>query len=684
MSGLRVGSPAGENSLIGQSRSWFCCRLADYACHADLDAVYGRLVQGAASSNLGADAAQVVAWQSTLPLLRDVIGQLLSVRPDLDAAGLFIEYEIPRRSKRIDAVIVNSASVAVIEFKTSTDQLTRSAVWQVEDYALDLRDFHHSTRGKTISCVVAASDGEGIDRVLTGSVVPIRACTMDRMAPVLDAALVKDAAGVEPAEWDASRYDPTPNVITATRHLFSTHSVDSINRASADNLDETLRSIQDIARVSLRDRRHAICFVTGVPGSGKTLAGLSAAQTGDDQVRAAYLSGNGPLVAVLREAVARDAADRHGGVGTARRHAETLIQNVHRFIDEYGIVSPTHVPPEQVVVFDEAQRAWHAERMTSKRRRDLPSEPSLMLEIMGRHESGCLVVALVGHGQEIHNGEAGLSEWGRAIVASSVKWDVYASPEVLRSDQPDPSRRLFGSPAEPGTVQSIPSLHLSAVIRSPRATQMAKWVDAVLAGDPDEASGLIRSLDGFRIGLTRSLASARLWLRDAGRDEMRAGLVASSGALRLRPEGLELDTNFQRNYPIERWFLDGPDDVRSSHALEVAMTEFSCQGLEIDFAGVCWDADLRFGNDSWRFHRFSGNSWRRIKRPEDQLYLLNKYRVLLTRAREGMVIYVPPGSPDDATRVPAWYDETANYLLRCGLSKIEDVEISPFAASPSS
>ena len=656
---------------VGSSRSWFYCRLADYARHVDLDVVYGRLVQGAAASGFGADAAQVVAWQGTLPVLQSVLYKLLEGRPDLATAALFIEFEIPRRSKRIDAVIVNGASVVVIEFKTSTSQLERASIWQAEDYALDLRDFHEGSRGKQIEAVVVATNGVGIDRAIDSSGKTIHACTPDRLSSVLAKALSESSVEIDPAEWDASRYDPTPDVITATQQLFSSHNVEAINRSSADNLDATLRHIQGIANDCLSNRRQAICFVTGVPGSGKTLAGLSAAQTGEDHVRAAYLSGNGPLVTVLREAVARDAAKRHGGVGAARRHAETLIQNVHRFIDEYGLQSPTHVPPEQIVVFDEAQRAWHAARMSSKRRLELPSEPALMLDIMGRHKEGCLIVALVGHGQEIHNGEAGLSEWGRAIQISPIDWDVYASPEVLRADQPDPSRQLFDANEDPKLVRSIPELHLSAVIRSPRATKMASWVDAVLSGKPAKASELIRSLEGFRIGLTRNLSSARAWLRDAGRDEMRVGLVASSGGLRLRPEGLELDTNFQRAYPIERWFLDGPDDIRSSHSLEVAMTEFSCQGLEIDYAGVCWDADLMILDNAWNFRRFSGSAWRQVKKPEDQQYLLNKYRVLLTRAREGMVIYVPAGSLTDATRKPVWYDATADYLLRCGLRMID-------------
>lgn len=628
-------------------------------------------MQGAAASGFGTDAAQVVAWQGTLPVLQYVISKLVKKRPDLASAGLFIEFDIPRRSKRIDAVIVNGSTVVVIEFKTSLGQLGRSAIWQAEDYALDLRDFHEGSAAKNVCAIVVAIHGSCKSNEAEGCSLPVHLCTADRLCEMLDDLLGSSAVEVDPSEWDSSRYEPTPSVITATQQLFSDHQVEDINRSSADNLEATLHQIQKIASESLQNRRHSICFVTGVPGSGKTLAGISAAQTKSEQVKAAYLSGNGPLVTVLREAVARDAASRHGGIGAARRYAETLIQNVHRFIDEYGIKNPTHVPPEKVVVFDEAQRAWHAVRMSRKRRMSLPSEPSLMLDIMGRHSEGCLVVALVGHGQEIHNGEAGLSEWGRAIQMSEIEWNVYASPEVLRDSQMDSSRRLFDDKSSCKTVSPLPELHLSTVIRSPRATRLSSWVDAVLEGRPDEAAELIGSLDGFRVGLSRELPKTKVWLQDAGRDELRVGLVASSGALRLRSEGLEMDPNFQRAYPIDRWFLDSADDVRSSYSLEVAMTEFACQGLEVDFTGVCWDADLRIEDDEWRCHKFFGGSWRTIKKPEDQQYLLNKYRVLLTRAREGMVIFVPKGSIDDPTRNPTWYNKTANYLLRCGLSSID-------------
>lgn len=672
MTTLPEASDEREPGCPDRPRAWFRCRLGEYASHPNLDAVYGRLVAGAAASGLNADAAQVQAWQATLPKLQKVIHDLLSQRPDIADAALFVEYEIPRRSKRIDVVVVAGNTVVVIEFKTSTAQFVRASRWQAEDYAMDLRDFHRGSRQNTILAILAATDSEEFTREVHDASVPMWECTADRLASVLEKTIRHCTTRGDSLCWADEPYDPTPDVIAAARSIFAEHSVEAINRASADNLDDTLRTIHEIANDCLAHRRHGICFVTGVPGSGKTLAGLSAAQTGEEYIRATFLSGNGPLITVLREAVARDASERLGGVTAARRHAQTLIQNVHQFIEEYGINRPSEVPPEQVVVFDEAQRAWHANRMSSKRRRELPSEPSLMLDIMGRHDAGCLIVALIGHGQEIHNGEAGLAEWGRALRSSSHTWHVHASPSVLRADQPDPSRRLFDDSGVGSHVIPQDALHLSAVIRSPRATVMAEWVDAVLNGRVDNARMLLRSLAGFRLNLTRDLSVARRWLRDATRDEMRPGLLASSGALRLRPEGLELDTNFQRAYPIERWFLDAPDDVRSSHALEVAMTEFSCQGLELDYTAVCWDADLTRASDEWDMRRFSGTAWKRVLNPVDHRFIINKYRVLLTRAREGMIIWVPRGNSTDRTREPSRYDTLADYLRRCGIAGCDD------------
>lgn len=651
------------------SRAWYQCSLEELVNTSKIDEIYGALTRGAARAGLSTDADQVIAWQSTLPSLQLQMGKLINLRPDLRSAGLFIEYEIPRRSKRIDAVLVNAECAHVIEFKTSVQQLDRASLWQVEDYALDLRDFHAGSRDKQISAsLVSTSETPTVQR--TACSVPVHAYSIDRLTTHLANEIPKSIQEIDIESWALSQYDPTPDVISATKHLFANHGVEDINRAGADNLDETLKSIQHIATETLTNNQHSICFVTGVPGSGKTLAGLSAAQSADRSIQAAYLSGNSPLIAVLREAVARDAAGRHGGIGQARRYAETLIQNVHKFIEEYGISNRSHTPPESIVVFDEAQRAWHAEKMSKKRAntRDthLPSEPSLMLDIMGRHKNGCLLIALVGNGQEIHDGEAGITEWIHAIANSPQKWEVYAPPNPSNSED-----RWLDDTSKQLKFNVNPGLHLTTVVRSPRATSISNWVDSVLKNDVDQAREYLDSTTGFRLGLTRNLDSAKSWLRDASRNEMRAGLIASSGALRLRSEGIELDTNFQRAFPIEKWFLNGPEDIRSSHCLEVAMTEFSCQGLEIDFTGVCWGSDFTRVNQAWSHRKFVGSKWNRVNKPQNQLYLMNKYRVLLTRAREGMIIFVPRGSKEDPTRAPNRLDSTAEYLQACGVNMID-------------
>lgn len=654
-----------NQSAVPPSRAWFQCNLGQLATKENLNDVYGLLTQGAANTGLSTDADQVIAWQSTLPLLQRQIKDLIILRPDLRSAGIYVEYEIPRRSKRIDAVIVNDICVHIIEFKTSLQQLDRASMWQTEDYALDLRDFHAGSKNKTISAsLVSTHEAPSIKE--TECSISLEAYSIDKLAIMLSKRITRASISFDLDSWSRAPYDPTPDVISATQHLFASHGVEDINRAGADNLNATLKCLQQIATKSLSSKHHTVCFITGVPGSGKTLAGLSAAQTGDAAIRAAYLSGNSPLITVLREAVARDAAKRHGGIGKARRYAETLIQNVHKFIEEYGITNTSHTPPEKIVVFDEAQRAWHAAKMSKKRNGELPSEPDLMLEIMGRHKCGCLVIALVGNGQEIHDGEAGIAEWGRAIANSSKDWVVHAPPNPTNTK----NQWLDDLSQLPNLIFN-PELHLTTVIRSPRATAIANWVDAALEGHADRAKDYLESLDGFRMGLTRSLDSAKSWLRDASRNEMRAGLVASSGALRLRPEGLELETNFQRAFPVEKWFLDGPEDVRSSHALEVAMTEFSCQGLEIDFAGVCWGSDFTRIDQNWSYRKFVGSKWNRVKQAQSQLYLRNKYRVLLTRSREGMVIFVPTGSSNDPTRDPLRLNATADYLQSCGVCSID-------------
>lgn len=652
-------------------RGWLCRSWSGFVTESP-NALFGSLVRGANRSGFSTEAEQVQAWEGYIEPLQDVLRDLIRQDEAYRHAGIVLEYEIPRRAKRIDVVLLIGDQILIVEFKTSDGQIL-AALQQAQDYALDVRDFHASSRGHEVHSVVVVSAGESPVTRTSIDDPPVLSCGLANLPSAIRRIPFDRSSQIDLLAWDSSPYDPTPTVIEATCELFRNHTVENINRSSADNLDHTLKTIRRIAEECRANRRYGICFVTGVPGSGKTLVGLASVHSGGEGAKGAFLSGNGPLVAVLREAVSRDAADRMGTKAKAGRYAETMIQNVHQFIDEYGINQPDHTPPEHVIVFDEAQRAWHADKMAKKRRQELASEPALTLEAMSRHPDWCLIVALIGGGQEIHDGEAGLSEWGRAIHGSPKPWSVFASPRVVNNDPDDHTFKLFDSSAA-ASVRVEEGLHLETVIRSPRAAMLSEWVDAVLRGKPDTARRLLGHRTGYRIGLTRSVDTARDWLRRASRDEMRPGLIASSGAARLRAHGIEMNTAFQRNFDVPRWFLDPPTDIRSSHTLEVAMTEFSCQGLEIDFAGVCWGGDLLRTPGGWNYLAFKGSKWTKVRDEVKQRYLVNKYRVLLTRGREGMVVWVPDGDDSDPTRDPIALNRTAEYLQACGLPMVDDAD----------
>jgi hypothetical protein len=276
------------------------------------------------------------------------------------------------------------------------------------------------------------------------------------------------------------------------------------------------------------------------------------------------------------------------------------------------------------------------------------------------------VVALVGNGQEINTGEAGLPEWGRALRERFPHWSAHASP-IMLAGVGGSFPPLFPDGLGVVSVNPDTDLHLAIPLRSFRAEALTRWVEAVLAGDTDEARDLRRTMPDFPLAHTRSLETARAWLRSHARGDRRAGLIASSGGRRLRPYGLNVEAELDE--PM--WFLQPPEDVRSSTFLELVATEFGVQGLELDWVGLCWEADFRRTDAGWSYHRFAGTTWQRVGGEARRRYLLNKYRVLLTRAREGMVIWIPPGSTEDETRLPSLYDQTAEYLLVCGADTLD-------------
>ena len=519
---------------------------------------------------------------------------------------------------------------------------------------------------------------------------------------------------LDPATWGTGAYSPTPTIIEAARSLYARHTVHDITRsdAGAVNLAATSECIERIITDAKARGRKAIVFVTGVPGAGKTLVGLNVATRHGretDTAHAVFLSGNGPLVAVLREALARDEYDRirltDSAIrkGTCRNKVQAFIQNVHHFRSD-TLRSPA-APADHVVVFDEAQRAWDARQLASfmKRKNGIPgftqTEPDILLSALDRHTDWAVVVCLVGGGQEINTGEAGIGAWLESVRTAFPGWDVFISPHLTDSEYAasgalarlTESRAkteaktvpatIFTSnvstPLEPakmvagtlfaGTISTDPSLHLSTSMRSFRAEHVSRFVKALLDGEADLGRDLFAAFrEQYPIVLTRSMRAARRWIRKQRRGTERAGLVASSSAQRLKPHAIDIRVNID---PVH-WFLSPAKDTRSSLYLEDAATEFQVQGLELDWTIVTWDADLRWSGDDWSYHSFRGAKWTDVKKPERRQYLKNAYRVLLTRARQGMVIFVPPGAKRDKTRSPGFYEGVYEYLTDMGVEEI--------------
>jgi len=652
---------------------------------ADPAAIVNDLARRMAEVYSGKHAEQIAAWGKQLQVLRVTLDELGETGETAQSWGVCLEYPLRRLERRIDVVILPPEGVVVLEFKVGADGRDRTAVRQVEDYALDLRDFHSGCRGVPILPLVVATEFEGkSEEVNYGPVDSTWAATscgpLDLAARIesFRRQIAHSGPSLSWKEWVDAPYRPTPTILQAAEHLFAGHDVREIrsSSASADDLSAANDAVFDVISQTRRDGGLAVCFLTGVPGSGKTLAGLSVVtdQTPrSEDVASVYLSGTRPLVEVLRQAVAQDGNRR--GVsqdGESSRTIRSKIQLLTGYLSEY--LKQEETPPhEQVIIFDEAQRAWDAAYgMQQFERPD--SEPSLFLEIMARRSDWAVIVALVGSGQEINRGEGGLEEWSKSLTKWSQEfptrsWKAYLAPSGLRSDDGF-DEVLSGGAGVPFRTDS--RLHLSISERSFR-WNVDSWVEPFLDGDLEAARVASEAAEGFPFFLTRSVETARDWLRNQTGGLRRCGLVASSGAKRLRAEGLGSTLRASELDQVAHWFLAGPEDIRSSYALETTVSEYTCQGLELDHVGLCWGGDLRWdqAHDRWQFFSLAGAGWNRVRKPEKQRYLLNSYRVLLTRAREATVIFVPRGSEQDSTRPPKVYDAIADALLRAGVRPLK-------------
>ncbi|WP_431283488.1 DUF2075 domain-containing protein [Humitalea sp. 24SJ18S-53] len=645
---------------------WFACTGAELLAMDTADVV-GRLA-AAQSLRLGAEAGQTLAWTPQINTLKRLVA-------NADGGGWMIalEYDLMRLEKRCDAVIVTPRAIVVLEFKTT--RADRAALAQAEDYALDLRDFHAGSRAHPIIPIVVAGDAAPLafdpPLIWHGVLTPI--ATTPAALPALVAAILAaaPAASLDGPGWMAAPYRPVPHIVEAATLLYARNGVAEIAAARADlpNLTRTTEAIARHVAAARENGERRIVFVTGIPGAGKTLCGLNTVFGPARQDGAAFLTGNAPLVAVLREALARDAVARHGTApAEARRRTRMALQNVHRFLED----NLAGTPPEHVIVFDEAQRAWDAAQATRDTLRRASrlhmSEPAHALEIMGRVPGWAVIVALIGNGQEINTGEAGLREWGHVIAAGGT-WHAVAAERAITAA--DPMQRLADGPAPWLTVDG--DLDLTIPVRSIGTDTGAAWVEAVLDGDRARAAGVARG--GVPFFVTRDLAAMRAGVRGFARGLRRAGLVASSGAKRLRAEGLGVEVGGADNAPD--WFLRRWPDVRGSDALEVCATEYTCQGLELDVVGLAWGGDFCRAGTGWVARDFVGSRWNRVAKPQNLAFIRNTYRVLLTRARYETVIFVPSGEADDPTRVPADFDAVADYLFACGAGALPSAPVIP-------
>lgn len=626
------------------------------------------------NDQFSAEDLQKNTWNREIEILKRELSQFLD-------GYIIFEYTIPRISNRIDNIVIYKGIIFLLEFKVGEKKYPSYATEQVTDYAFDLSCFHKESHNRLLVPILISTKAHSVKqeiRISKDNVLETICCNEYEIAKYIREVSLKFVQDeIIPDDWISSLYMPTPTIIEAAQALYLGHNVEDISRndASAKNLNQTTKAINKIIDYSKVHNRKSICFITGVPGAGKTLAGLNIAverQKIAEDEHAVFLSGNGPLVDVLQEALARDDAKRnHISRKEASRKVKEFIQIIHHFRDD--AISVDTPPVEKVAIFDEAQRAWDEQNLTDfmKKKKHIEdfnmSEPEFLISILNRHNDWATIICLIGGGQEINKGEsAGIYGWFDSLRNNYPNWDIYVSDKI--TDNEYSKGHNFAEMTKNMNVNIIEDLHLAVSLRSFRSENVSNFVKALLDVDIDTAKRLYEQFNNdYPVFVTRNLHKAKLWVRSQAKGSQRYGLTASSGAKRLRKYGIWV----QNKIEAKNWFLNGKNDVRSSFHLEETATEFDIQGLELDWTIVCWDADLRFENGDFKHLKFVGTKWQNIKSADNILYLKNAYRVLLTRARQGFVIFVPTGDETDMTAKPEYYDGIYRYLKSVGIKELE-------------
>ena len=650
-------------------KAYYNSKISDFLNTSD-EAIQGRLL---INDEFQTTTEQKNAWLSEIHILKDQLSRV-------EDGSIIFEYTIPRIGDRIDVTCLIHGIVFVLEFKVNETRYLPDNEEQVVDYALDLKYFHEESEKRYIVPILIATEAPEygmtvtiFDDLILDTILCNKNNLAERINSILRAIPVKDEISAN--AWINSKYRPTPTIIEAAQALYQNHDVKEISRndAGAENLEKTNAAINYVIEKCKAENRKAICFITGVPGAGKTLAGLNIANTRhkfEENDHAVFLSGNGPLVQVLQEALARDDSKRNGiPKNRAKTKTKAFIQIIHKFRD--AAVESVEPPVEKVAIFDEAQRAWDMEQLSKfmEQKKGVPdfnkSEPESLIEFMDRHKDWATIVCLVGGGQEINTGEGGIADWFEALKEHFSAWEIYLSDRMTDSEYVGDSTidQLLGS----RRYHVIPELHLGVSMRSFRSENQSTFVKALLDCDIEGAATIYKELkEKYPIVLTRNLDVAKNWVREKSRGSERYGIMATSAAERLRTRGIWAANEIK---PV-KWFLEGKDDVDSSFYLEVTATEFAVQGLEIDYGIVAWDGDVRYENEGFTYKRFTRNMWCNVNKEERRRYMKNAYRVLLTRSRQGMVIYVPEGNKYDVTTAPELYDGTYQYLKKIGIETI--------------
>jgi hypothetical protein len=637
----------------------------------DSDKILGKLIR---NHDFAVENLQRNAWIKQIEILKSQLS-------DFKRGQIYFEFSIPRMGKRVDNVLIIDDFIFVVEFKVGDTDYQKHAIEQTVDYCLDLQNFHEGSHHEKIVPILVstkAPDFENTFEINEDLFEPLKVNQTNIAEIIRQTLLLSEGTKINSTTWENSIYKPTPTIIEASQALYRGHSVSEISRsdAGAINLSKTTECINRIIENSKATNTKSICFLTGVPGAGKTLAGLNIAnerRKAHEDENAVFLSGNGPLVYVLREALVRDEVlqAKENGVKMTKKKsaikANAFIQNIHHFRDD-NLIS-NKAPDEKVVVFDEAQRAWTKERASSfmkARGKDFNmSEPEFLIDVMDRHENYCTIICLVGGGQEINTGEAGLSEWIIALKNRYPNWNICYSNLITADNDYLNDVTLKDWLRANGNAET--ELHLSVSVRSFRSEKISSFVQAVIDGKATQAKSILNEINTlFPIRLTRDFNAAKEWLRRNKKGTERIGLVGSSGGRRLRPLGIDV----KNEITAEDWFLNDSSDVRSSHYLELVATEFDIQGLEIDYVCLAWDINFFFNHGEWNYQSFEGTKWKAINSEIDKSYLRNAYRVLMTRARQGLIILIPYGDDLDPTRPKELYDNIYKFLTECDIQTI--------------